>query len=260
MGKTKNVDMSAETVQEPVKKAEVSVPAAETTEVVETAKKTSTKTAKPKTKKIRSKKYKEVSEKVDRNKTYPVKEAVELVKSTSYSKFDGTLEIHIDTSVKNLRGLVTLPFASGKKMKIVAFGKGAGESGADITGDEDNLTEIGKGKINFDVLVTTPEWMPKIARLAKVLGPRGLMPNPKSGTISDDLKKTVAELQGGKTEYKTEAKANVIHLSLGKLKQPDEELIANTKLLINTIGKSRIKKVTLTPTMGPGVKLDIGSI
>lgn len=207
-----------------------------------------------------SKKYQEAREKVERNKLYSIPEAVTLAKEASYSKFPGSLEIHINTNLKSLRGLVQLPFASGKKLTILAFGKGAAESGADQVGDDEKIKNIEKGKIDFDVLVTTPEWMPKLARCAKVLGPRGLMPNPKSGTITDDLKKAVGELQGGKTEYKTEKSAGVIHLSLGKLSQPDEELQQNIRVLLATIGKSKLKKVTVAPTMGPGIKVDTSSI
>lgn len=210
--------------------------------------------------KYRSKKYQEAKEKVERNKLYPINEATTLVKEVAYSKFPGSLEIHINTSVKNVRGLVALPYASGKKLKIAAFGKGAEESGADLIGDDALFSEIERGKLNFDVLITTPDWMPKFARAAKVLGPRGLMPNPKNGTISTDLKKVVAELQGGKVEYKSEAKANVIHLGIGSISQPSEELSQNIKVLLSTIGKTRVKKATISPTMGPGIKLDLSSI
>jgi large subunit ribosomal protein L1 len=210
--------------------------------------------------KYRSKKYLEAKEKVERNKLYPINEATQLVKEVSYTGFEGSLEIHINTSLKNVRGLVSLPFASGKKLKIAAFGKGAEESGADLIGDDALFSEIERGKLNFDVLITTPEWMPKFARAAKVLGPRGLMPNPKNGTISADLKKVVTELQGGKVEYKSETKANVIHLGIGKISQPSEELSQNIKVLLSTIGKTRVKKATIAPTMGPGIKLDLSSI
>lgn len=213
-----------------------------------------------KARKHRSAKYQGSREKVERMKLYPVTEATQLAKDSSYSKYDGTLEVHINTSTKGIRGLITLPFASGKKLKILAFGKGAEESGADMIGDDAALAEIAKGKISFDVLVTTPDWMPKLARAAKVLGPKGLMPNPKSGTISMDLKKTVGELQGGKTEYKSESKVNVIHLGIGKLSQPSEELAQNLKLLLATIGKSKIKKAVISPTLGPSIRIDLNSI
>ncbi len=191
---------------------------------------------------------------------YKLAQAIELVKKSSYSKFDGTLEAHINTRQTGLRGLISLPYVSGKKVRVMALGKGAEESGADVVGDDATLDEIAKGKLDFDILVCTPDWMPKLAKVAKVLGPRGLMPNPKSGTIATDLKKAIDGFKEGKTEYKTEAKGKVIHLGLGKLTQPTEELEANIKILLQTLGKSRVAKVTLAPTMGPSVKLDLTSI
>ncbi len=211
-------------------------------------------------KKYRSKKYVEAQEKVERNRLYDLEQAVNLAKEVSFSKFGGSLELHMGTQVKNIRGLINLPFMSGKSLRIIAFGKGAADSGAEIIGDETALAEIEKGKANFDVVITTPDWMPRLARAAKVLGPRGLMPNPKNGTITDDLKKAVAEIQGGKTEYKTEKDRTVMHLAIGKANQETEEIAQNIKLLISTIGKTKIKKATIAPTMGPGVKIDINSI
>lgn len=212
--------------------------------------------------KPRSKKYQEISKDLDKSKTYPVNEAIDLVKKNSYSKFEGTLEAHINTITTGIRGLVSLPFVSGKKLRILAFGPSTSLRVEDnvIIGDEAKIEEINKGKIDFDLLLTTPDWMAKLAKVAKNLGPRGLMPNPKSGTITTDLKKSVESFQSGKTEYKTEAKAPVIHLGLGKLDQPTEQLVANIKTLIQQIGKTRVKKVVLSPTMGPGVKVDLGSV
>lgn len=204
-------------------------------------------------------KYLEAVQKVEKQKKYPLTEAIELAKQTSYAKFPGTLELHINTALKGIRGLVTLPFIAGKKLVVLAFGKGAPES-VDLVGTDEIIAQIEKGKINFDVLVATPEWMPKLAKVAKILGPRGLMPNPKSGTITDNLTKTVAELQAGKTEYKTEPSGQVIHLSVGKVNQPPEEVAANIKALILTIGKTRIKQLTLSSTMGIGIKIDPQSI
>lgn len=217
------------------------------------------KTAKPGKAKPRSKKYQEAVKDLDRNKTYPLNEAVEIAKKLSYAKFAGSLEAHINTTQTGIRGLVSLPFASGKKLRILAFGSTAEIEGA-ILGSDETIEEINKGKIDFDLLVTTPAWMPKLAKVARILGPRGLMPNPKNGTITQDLKKTVEGFQAGKTEYKTESKAPVIHISLGKLNQPSEELAANIKALIQTLGKTRVKKLTLSPTMGPSVKLDLSSL
>lgn len=203
-------------------------------------------TSKPKP---RSKKYQEAAKDLDRSKTYPLDEALELMKKLSYSKFESSLEAHINTAQTGMRGLVSLPFASGKKLKILAF-----------EGSDEIIEEINKGKINFDLVVTTPQWMPKLTKVARILGPKGLMPNPKNGTITEDLKKAVEGFQAGKTEYKTESKAPVIHITLGKLNQPTEELSANIKTLLQTLGKTRIKKVSLSPTMGPSVKLDLASV
>lgn len=207
------------------------------------------KTQKPGKAKPRSKKYREITQDLDRNKTYPLSEAIDMVKKLSYVKFNATLEAHINTSQTGIRGLVSLPFVTGRKLKILAF-----------EGSDEVIEEINKGKADFDLVVTTPEWMPKLAKVARILGPRGLMPNPKNGTITEDLKKAVEGFQAGKTEYKTEAKAPVIHLAMGKLNQPNEELIANIKALLQTLGKSRVKKVTLSSTMGPSVKVSLSSL
>lgn len=215
---------------------------------------------KPGKAKPRSKKYQELVKDLDRSKTYPIPKAVDMVKKLNYAKFNATIEAHINTIQTGIRGLVSLPFSVGKKLKIVAFGKGAEASGADVAGTDETIEEINKGKVNFDLVITTAEWMSKLAKVAKILGPRGLMPNPKNGTITDDLKKAVEGFQAGKTEYKTESKAPVIHLGLGKLDQPTEQLSQNVKTLLQTVGKTRIKKVMLSPTMGPSVKVDLSSI
>lgn len=218
------------------------------------------KTAKKTRVQTHGKKYLEAQEQVEKNKQYGLTEAIELAKSSNYTKFPATLELHINTPQKNLRGLVTLPHAAGKKLTVLAFGKGAAESGADLVGTDETIAQLEKSKINFDVLVTTPEWMPRLARLARILGPKGLMPNPKSGTITDNLAKAVSELQSGKTEYRTEPNGSVIHLAVGKATQPTTEISANIKALFGLLGKSRVRKMTLAPTMGPGVKIDPSSI
>lgn len=217
------------------------------------------KAQKPGKTKPRGKKYQEIAKDLDRTKAYPLNEAIETVKKLSYSKFNATLEAHINTSTTGIRGLVSLPFAQGKQLKILVFGDSGAIEGA-ISGSEDTIEAINIGKVDFDLVITTPAWMPKLAKVARILGPRGLMPNPKNGTITQDLKKTVEGFQSGKTEYKTESKAPVMHMALGKLNQPNEELIANIKTLLQTLGKSRVKKVTLSPTMGPGVKIDLTSL
>lgn len=237
--------------------------------------KTSKKTQKPnKQTKFRSKKYQESRGKVESNKRYSLNEAVKLAAETSLTKFPGTVEAHLNTNVGNLRGLISLPYFAGKKLVILAFGSEAEKSGADLAGNEETISEIEKGpstslrvnndkEIKFsdvDLIVVTPAWMPKLAKTAKILGPKGLMPNPKNGTITENLAKTVAELQGGKVEYKTEKDGKVIHLPVGKTNQAPEEVTLNIKTLFNAVGKSKISKITLSSTMGPGVKIDLNSI
>ncbi len=213
-----------------------------------------------KRKATKSEKYQKAAENIERTKRYSVLDAVEKAKVASFSKFDGSMEIHMNTAQKNMRGLVSLPFASGRKLTVLAFGKGADESGADIIGDDEKISAIQKGKVDFDVVVTTADWMPKLAKIAAILGPRGLMPNPKSGTITTDLKKAVTDIQSGKVEYKTDRNAQTMHLVIGKVSQSSDEIAANVKMLVNSIGKTRIKKVVLAPTMGAGVKVDLSSI
>lgn len=222
----------------------------------------------PTSKKQRSKKYQKQAAKVDPQQRYPLLEAVKLAQEVSYSKFPGTLEAHINTNTKNLRGLVSLPHFAGRKLTILAFPsslRSSGQVGSDlgddiILGNDETIKDIEAGKITFDVLVTTPEWMPKLAKAAKILGPKGLMPNPKNGTITENLTKVVAELQTGKVEYKTEKDGQVVHLPVGRVDQPAEEIAANIKALYNTLGRSKIQKITLAPIMGPGVKVELGSI
>lgn len=251
-------ELGAEESSEKKTKTEAKKP-----EVVKTtAPETSKKTQKPSKTKPRSKKYQELSKDLDKSKTYSLNEAVEMTKKLSYSKFEGTIEAHINTIQTGIRGLVSLPYVSGKKLRILVFGSlnaPAADEGITI-GDESIIEEINKGKVNFDLVIATADWMPKLAKVARILGPRSLMPNPKNGTIVSDLKKAVDSFQTGKIEYKTEGKACVIHLGLGKLSQPTEELSANIKTLLTTLGKSRVKKVSLSPTMGPSVKLDLTSL
>lgn len=210
--------------------------------------------------KVRSKKYLNATKDLDRSKTYSISEALDILKKMSYAKFNGTLEIHINTLQTGIRGFTSLPYAVGRKLKILVFSKAGEDFSGAISGNDSTISEVEKGKIHFDLIITTPEWMPKLAKVAKVLGPKGLMPNPKNGTITDDPKKAIESFQSGKTEFKTEVKAPVIHMALGKLNQPNEELTANIKTLTTSIGKTKIKKITLSPTMGAGIRLDLASI
>ncbi len=220
-----------------------------------------------KRKKVRSKKYQATRELVDKTKSFPIEEAVLLAQKSSYSKYDGTFEIHLNSKLKNLRGFVSLPYASGKQIKVLVFGSDEdlglkpGEEKDGVTlGTDETIAEIQKGKISFDILITSPQWMPKITPLARFLGPRGLMPNPKNNTITDRLAAAVKDIQSGKMEYKSEANGKVIHLAIGKVSQPKEELVANVKALMMTVGKTKVSKITLSPSLGMGVKVDLASI
>lgn len=280
----KKLDVGSEKMDEEVRSLKLEEIKKDQTSTIQPPKPIS-KVQHPASKKLRSKKYQAALKDLDKNQTYPLTEAVDMVKKLSYAKFNATLEAHINTSQTGIRGLVSLPYASGKKIRILAFGppthpidtQGRTEWNRSTTptasgvaplriedsvilGDDSTIEEINKGKVDFDLIITTPECMSKLARVARILGPKGLMPNPKNGTITQDLKKTVEGFQAGKTEYKTEGKAPVIHLGLGKLNQPTEQLSANISTLLQTLGKTKVKKVTLSPTMGPSVKLDLASI
>lgn len=192
----------------------------------------------------RGKKYDNVRSMVEKNKLYSLSEAIELVKNTSYSKFDGTIEAHINVSEKGLRGTVQLPHGIGKVVKIA------------IATDE-ILAEVEAGKINFDILVAHPSMMPKLAKVAKILGPKGLMPNPKTGTIGDKPEEIVKKLASGQTNWKTETDFPIIHLVLGKVSFDGKKIEENYLILAKSIGKDKIKSVFLKATMGPSVKIQI---
>ncbi|MDO8429106.1 MAG: 50S ribosomal protein L1 [Candidatus Daviesbacteria bacterium] len=238
-------------------------PASQITEPVKKIKASKAKQKQGKAK-YRSKKYQEARAKVNPEQKYKLDEAVKLLAETSYSKFGGTIEAHINTNTKSIRGFALLPFSAGKKLNILVFGASAEIKSKNpdlIFGDEELIATLalGKQKIDFDVVVTTPEWMLKLAKAAKILGPRGLMPSPKNDTVTDNLEKTIAELQSGKTEYKNEPTGQVIHLGIGKVAQPADEIVANIKALYNGVGRGKITKISLSSTMGPAVKLDLTS-
>lgn len=206
------------------------------------------KAKKPKKKpsKKRGKRYQEARKKVDRTKFYSLPEAIKLAKTTSISRFNGAVEVHLSTHQVGLKGTVKFPYSTGKSQKIA------------IATDE-LLRKIAKGKIDFDVLLATPEMMPKLIKYAKVLGPRGLMPNPKSGTITDKPEKLVKQL-AGKVQFRTEAKAPLIHIVIGRLNSKEKDLAENFKALIEAVGKKNIQKAVLTSTMGPGIKVAIDNL
>ncbi len=226
----------------------------------------------------KSKKYTEALSKIEKGKLYSLEDAVKLVKETSVSKFDGTVEIavrlNLDTKKNDqqLRGAIVLPYGTGKTKKVLVLAKGdaakaATEAGADFVGDVDMITKIEKENwFDFDVIIATPEMMPMLGKLGKVLGPKGLMPNPKTGTVTMDTKKAVEDVKKGRVEYRTDSYANV-HAIVGKVSFDDEKLVANVKAFMDVIIKSKpqaakgiyLKGVSLASTMGPGVKVDLAS-
>ena len=226
----------------------------------------------------KGKKYLEAVSKVDKTRVYTLDEAVKLVKETSVSKFDGSVEIamrlNLDTrkSDQQLRGAIVLPNGTGKEKKVLVIAKGdnakaAKEAGADYVGDTDMLEKIEKENwLDFDVMIATPDMMPLLGKLGKVLGPKGLMPNPKTGTVTTDVKKAVSDVKKGRVEYKTDSYGNV-HALVGKVSFTEEALMENIKAFVAVILKSKpsvvkgiyVKNVSLSTTMGPGIKLDINS-
>jgi len=191
---------------------------------------------------LRSKKYKAVRSKIDRTKAYDPFAAIELVKKLSYSKFDGTISVDLTVREIGLSKEIAFPHSTGKKRVIEIA-------------SEETLVKIEAGQIDFDVLLATPQMMGKLTKFARVLGPKGLMPNPKNGTLTTNPEQRATELQGGTQIFKTEKKAPVIHATIGKTTMDTQELVENLKVLLAAF-KTRILKVTVSATMGPGVKVE----
>ena len=224
------------------------------------------------------KKFDNVMANVDVNKEYALEEALQVVKESIYTKFDETVDMAFNLGVdprksdQMVRGTVVLPHGTGKTVRVLVFAKGekekeATEAGADFVGAEDLVEKIQKGWLDFDKAVATPDVMGLVGKLGKVLGPRGLMPNPKLGTVTFDITKAVKEIKAGKVEYRTE-KAGIIHVPIGKSSFAGEKLVENANAVIKSISKAKpaaskgkyIKKVTVSSTMGPGLKLDVTKI
>ena len=223
----------------------------------------------------RGKKYVEAAKAIDRGTLYDVADAVALVKKTAVAKFDETIEAHIRTGCdgrhadQQIRGAVVLPHGTGKKVRILVFAKDAKAeeakaAGADYVGGEELIPKIqNENWFEFDVVVATPDMMGVVGRLGRVLGPKGLMPNPKAGTVTMDVTKAVQEIKAGKIEYRLD-KTNIIHVPVGKASFTEEQLADNFQTLIDAINKARpaavkgqyLKSVVLTSTMGPGVKVN----
>lgn len=223
----------------------------------------------------RGKKYKESASKLTQNDGYGLPEALKLLKETSYTKFDATAEVHFNLNIdpakadQAIRGTISLPHGSGKKVRIAAIvtddkAKAAKEAGADEAGLEDLIAQFEKGKVNFDVVVATPDVMKQMGKVAKILGQKGLMPNPKAGTVTDNVAKTIKELRAGRVEYRNDKEGN-IHSIFGKLSFKGEELENNLKSFLRVIRDAKpaaikgsfINSITLTSTMGPGIKLNV---
>ena len=226
----------------------------------------------------KGKKYVEAAKLVEKNKLYTKEEAIELVKKTSTTKFDATVELamslNLDTKKadQQLRGTICLPFGTGKTKRILVIAKAAKAeeakaAGADYVGDTDLLEKIEKENwFEFDVLIATPDMMPALGKLGKVLGPKGLMPNPKTGTVTMDVKKAVEEVKQGRIEYRTDSYGNV-HTIIGKVSFTESQLIENLNAFVSMILKSKpsvvkgayVKNISISTTMGPGIKIDTNS-
>ena len=223
----------------------------------------------------RGKKYVEAAKNIDRQTLYEATEAVSLVKKSAVAKFDETIEAHIRTGCdgrhaeQQIRGAVVLPHGTGKTVKVLVFAKGAKAeeaeaAGADFVGGEELIPKIQNDNwFDFDVVVATPDMMGVVGRLGRVLGPKGLMPNPKAGTVTMDVTKAIDDIKAGKIEYRLD-KANIIHVPVGKASFTEEQLVENFNALMGAINKVKpaavkgayLKSVTLTSTMGPGVKVN----
>ena len=223
----------------------------------------------------KGKKYVEVSKLVEKNKLYTSEEAVKLVKETNPAKFDASVELamrlNLDTKKadQQLRGALVLPNGTGKTKKVLVLARGAQaeaarEAGADYAGDMDMIAKIEQENwFDFDVIIATPDMMPVLGKLGKLLGPKGLMPNPKTGTVTMDTAKAVKEVKGGRVEYRTDSYGNV-HVLVGKVSFTEEQLLENIKAFVSLIMKSKpavvkgeyIKNISVSSTMGPGIKID----
>jgi large subunit ribosomal protein L1 len=226
------------------------------------------------------KKYQEASKLLDQSKTYSPEEAVELAKKASYAKFDETVELHLRMGVdprsadQQVRGVILLPNGLGKKTRVLVFTQGEGvrlaqEAGADYAGTEELIKQIEGGWVEFDVSIATPDVMPKVAKLGKILGRKGLMPNPKSGTVvqAQDLGRVISEARKGRAEFRLDRTA-IIHLPVGKVSFEKDKLLENLVAAIEAIAKAKpsgskgqyIKSAYLTTAMGPSLRLDISSL
>ena len=223
---------------------------------------------------MRGKKYRSIAEKIQKDKVYSVDEALKFIKENKVSKFDESVEVHIKSNIdpkkgdQQIRGSVVLPHGTGKTKKVAVITstkeKEAKDAGADIVRGEDFIEDIKKGKIEFDVLVATPEMMPKLAQVARVLGPKGLMPNPKTDTVTEKVAEAVKSLKKGRIDFKNDNTGNV-HQVIGKVSFSEKELAENLTAFVEAVNKAKtetvkgklINKIVVCSTMGPGIKIKI---
>ncbi len=225
-----------------------------------------------------SKRYKTVSAKVDRTKVYPVADAMKIVKENATAKFNESIDVAINLGIEmgksdqTVRGSVVLPAGTGKSVRVAAFAQGdkakaAKDAGADIVGMEDLAEQIKGGKIDFDVVIATPDAMRVVGQLGQILGPRGLMPNPKVGTVTQDVAAAVKNAKAGQIQYRAD-KAGIVHCTIGRASFNVDALVENLKVLIDAVNKSKpsgikgiyLKKISVSSTMGAGVRVDQGSM
>lgn len=225
------------------------------------------------------KKYRDAARKFDRERLHSPVEAVDIVKNLASAGFDETVEVAVQLSVdprkadQQVRGTVALPAGTGKDVRVAVFatGDGAAEAraaGADHVGAEDLVEQVGGGMLDFDIAIATPDLMAKVAQLGRVLGPRGLMPNPKTGTVTTEVGKAVGEFKGGRVEYRTERQGANVHVPLGKASFSAEDLVANFRAVLDELQRVRpasakgryLKRISVSSTMGPGVKVDPGRL
>ena len=224
------------------------------------------------------KRLRQAKEQVDRERNYPLGEAITLVKQGAKAKFDETVEMSVGLGVdprhadQMVRGVVALPHGTGKTVRVAVFAKGdkadaAREAGADVVGDEDLAAEVQGGKIEFDRCIATPDMMPVVGKLGRILGPRGLMPNPKLGTVTPDVAEAVRAAKGGQVEFRVE-KAGIVHAGIGKASFDEQALAANARALVDALNRAKpsgakgtyMKRAALSSSQGPGVKLDVAAL
>jgi large subunit ribosomal protein L1 len=224
------------------------------------------------------KRFKTALKGIDRNKFYSVEDAVKLVKERAKAKFDETIEMAFNLGIdpkhadQNVRGVISLPHGTGKNVRVAVFAKGekaeaAKKAGADIVGADDLAEKVQAGQMDFDRVIASPDMMVTVGKLGKVLGPRGLMPNPKLGTVTNDIAEAVKAAKGGQVEYRAQ-KEGIVHAGVGKASFSEQALVENVRALFNAVNRAKpagakgtyLKKVSLSSTMGPGLKLDVASM